>query len=315
VTFLLINGPASVFLWYTAQWFVVEQDHRGGYISLALQVIASYFLIAAAVADPGYLPKQVPPFERGPADAKPRANFFYDFQPADVTCGGSPQKLKYCNTCLLYRPPRTSHCVDCDSCVERFDHHCPWLGNCVAKRNYRLFLGFLASTFVLISFDICYCCAQLVRLAAEADRQSSTKAFEYALIHAPFAFVLIVCSCAVSSSQGLCFVGSLLVFHLHLMTINQTTAERLKKAWVKFGHNPYHRGSMWSNIKHVLLTVKPPSHFNLRTLYTYGNVVSPVHFNEESKLITSREALAGVDKTTVQTPDIIKAATNIPLDL
>lgn len=49
----------------------------------------------------------------------------------DVMVDGFAVKVKYCETCMVYRPPRASHCSICNNCVQKFDHHCPWLGQCI----------------------------------------------------------------------------------------------------------------------------------------------------------------------------------------
>jgi palmitoyltransferase len=36
-----------------------------------------------------------------------------------------------CPDCETVRTDRSRHCSICNKCVERFDHHCPWINNCV----------------------------------------------------------------------------------------------------------------------------------------------------------------------------------------
>lgn len=59
-------------------------------------------------------------------------------------------KQKFCQTCNIYRPPRSKHCSFCDNCVLRFDHHCTWLGNCVGLHNYRYFVCLIYSSTVFL---------------------------------------------------------------------------------------------------------------------------------------------------------------------
>ena len=48
-----------------------------------------------------------------------------------------------CPDCEVIRTPRCRHCTLCGFCVDRYDHHCPWVNNCIGKGNYAQFYIFV----------------------------------------------------------------------------------------------------------------------------------------------------------------------------
>lgn len=95
---------------------------------LGIAVVTSYTI--ASARDPGKL----------------RPNF-KSVTFLDLLLKFNPTEL--CPDCKIIRTSRSRHCAICNVCVERFDHHCPWINNCVGVRNHGAFLIFLMSTAML----------------------------------------------------------------------------------------------------------------------------------------------------------------------
>ncbi|CAM9262645.1 unnamed protein product, partial [Chrysoparadoxa australica] len=174
-------------------------------VSAALCSSSVVTLVVCAMLDPGILPRQLP---------TPGAeNMSIETQ----------RRLNYCVTCHIVRPPRTKHCRHCNNCTINFDHHCPWTGNCVGKRNYRWFFFFISSVTLGSGF---VCALSLLQIAARYHQGP-----QLSILEAP---TMVVGSEYVSPILALwclvvfLLVGSLLLFHIYLQTRGQTTNEYLR---------------------------------------------------------------------------------------
>jgi len=123
---------------------------------------------------------------------------------------------RWCKTCLLWRPLRASHCSICNRCYHRFDHHCPWVGTCIARDNHRWFLCFLLCMSVALVIAAVACGSALYGLGTVGFAQGW---------HA-WALLAI---CFIFSSHGLSVVG-LTVATLMMLMVDVTPKDLQRSA-------------------------------------------------------------------------------------
>lgn len=59
-----------------------------------------------------------------------------------------------CKGCDMMRPPRASHCRQCDVCVAQFDHHCIILNSCIGRDNISPFVWLIFAALAYSCIDL-----------------------------------------------------------------------------------------------------------------------------------------------------------------
>ncbi|KAK7447090.1 hypothetical protein VKT23_014304 [Stygiomarasmius scandens] len=126
---------------------------------------------------------------------------------------------RYCSRDEIVKPYRAHHCRSCGTCVLRYDHHCPWIGQCVGARNHKFFVNFNFATSIFTAYTFGTLLAFTVRSTASSSflpgsRPKSIDVQEIVIIALSALFFI--------------FTAALLISHLHLLSLSQTTVESIQ---------------------------------------------------------------------------------------
>lgn len=260
----LIVVPTGLHLGFDGVYLTEQATVAVPLLGAFILVLTIINYLITAFMDPGYLPRNTP---EEIIKLEKENNITVDLSGAyyptpknkTVNVKGCDYDSKFCTTCKFYRPPRAVHCSTCNMCVERFDHHCPFVSNCVGKRNYRFFYLFLVFGSLLCLYGTAASAAAFgLRIR---DIQPVGKAFEYSVVS-----ILVG---VLSFFLGLNLIG-MAGAHTSFTCFEKTTNERIK--------------SRYKNKNNELINLFGQKNMLMNFIYVLCGPISPQTINYRAKL-------------------------------
>ncbi|EXC17865.1 putative S-acyltransferase [Morus notabilis] len=186
--------------------------------SLLVMLLWSYFSVV--LTDPGGVPPNWRPVtdeERGEADSLVESEYNGSDLASNRLDDLDHQRVRFCQKCNQFKPPRCHHCSVCGRCILKMDHHCVWVVNCVGAFNYKYFLLFLFYTFLETTVVTLSLLPYFIAFFTEGEIPGTpgTLAATFITFILNFAFALSVMG--------------FLIMHLSLVGANTTTIEAYEK--------------------------------------------------------------------------------------
>ena len=137
-------------------------------------------------------------------------------------------------------------------CVDQFDHHCPWVGTCIGKRNYGRFLCFISSVWGLCAF-VCWFGGKVLVVGVRSialetgEREEVIRVFLKIVREYPLQITAMVVT-----TMSFVSLTSLVVYHIMLISKSETTNERVRKVYERDGvTNISNTGSFLRNFQNI----------------------------------------------------------------
>jgi len=135
------------------------------------------------------------------------------------------RRLRWCDPCENWKPPRTHHCKVCGICVLRGDHHCMWTANCIGIRNHKPFLLFLYYLGVLIWLGMAISLLRIANILIFVGYDGINDAI--------FVFCLFVACCVFQTLVGRMFQDQITLVFGNVTTIEKRDLSAWKNSWKK----------------------------------------------------------------------------------